>query len=148
MHRITRATLKDLEQLARLFDQYRMFYQKSSDMPGALKFLSQRLINDDSEIFVSHNETELIGFLQLYPVFSSTRMNKLWLLNDLFIHESFRGQGHSLALVAKAKELCRLSGACGLTLETGKENKAGNSLYLKAGFILSTEFNAYNWAPA
>ena len=47
---ITRkATLQDLPQLANLFDQYRTWYHKESDIKGAENFLKERLENQDSE---------------------------------------------------------------------------------------------------
>jgi GNAT superfamily N-acetyltransferase len=88
---------------------------------------------------------DLAGFVQLYPLFSSTRMKKLWLLNDLFVQEEYRGKGYSLALIEKSKKLCEETGACGLMLETHKENIIGNKLYERTGFSLDAEHNYYSW---
>ena len=98
-----KATLEDLPQLSNLFDQYRSFYHKESDIEGAENFLKERLENQDSEIFVAEENGILTGFTQLYPLFSSTRMKRYWLLNDLFVNENHRGKGHSKALIEKAK---------------------------------------------
>jgi len=148
MFNIQKAGLNELEPLAELFDQYRVFYQKSSDREGAKKFLGERISNNDSKIFVCMDEAgELRGFVQLYPLFSSTRMKKLWLLNDLFVAERFRGRGYSVALIDRAKELCISTGACGLMLETAKDNIIGNELYPKTGFVLEEHSNFYNWSP-
>ena len=65
-------------------------------------------------------EHQLVGFVQLYPLFSSTRMEKLWLLNDLFVDPDYRGKGISKGLINKAKELVEESDACGMFLETEK----------------------------
>ena len=67
-----KATIDDLSQLAQLFDEYRMFYHKISDFSAAQQFLSERLQNNDSEIFVVEEDGKLGGFVQLYPLFSST----------------------------------------------------------------------------
>jgi ribosomal protein S18 acetylase RimI-like enzyme len=136
----------DLEKVAELFDAYRIFYEKKSDLEGAKIFLSERFRNNESKIFICENQkAEIVGFVQLYPIFSSTRMKRLWLLNDLFVNENFRGLGISVSLIGKAQELCRETNACGLILETAKSNKIGNSLYLKTGFSLDTEHNYYSW---
>jgi len=87
-----KAQLADVQQLAELFDQYRIFYHKDSDIPAAEKFLTERIENNDSEIFVAENEGKLVGFVQLYPLFSSTRMKRYWLLNDLYVNENYRGK--------------------------------------------------------
>ncbi|MGY6648381.1 GNAT family N-acetyltransferase [Wenyingzhuangia sp. IMCC45574] len=146
---IREAQLADLEQLALLFDGYRVFYRKESDVESAKEFLLERLQQKDSEIFVCEMEDgKLAGFVQLYPLFSSTRMKKLWLLNDLFVNSDYRGKGASVALIEKAKDLVRVSGACGMFLETEKNNVIGNNLYPKTGFELNTGSNYYEWSPA
>lgn len=143
---IRTATFQDLDQLAVLFDEYRVFYGKSSDGVGAKTFLKRRMENNESVLFVSSNEEgSLTGFTQLYPLFSSTRLKKLWLLNDLFVHTDFRGQGISLKLIEQAKEHCRTTGACGLILGTAKTNEIGNNLYPRAGFTQDTDSNHYFW---
>ena len=99
------ATLQHIDSLSNLFDQYRVFYQKPSDVTGAKQFLEARIKANESVIFVSFDENnQMTGFTQLYPLFSSTRMKRLWLLNDLFVPASFRGKGFSVALMEKAKE--------------------------------------------
>ena len=142
---IRKANLQDLAQLSQLFDEYRTFYHKSSDRSAAQQFLSERLENNDSEIFVAEEGGQLVGFTQLYPLFSSTRMKRYWLLNDLYVNPNFRGKGFSKALIERAKQLCRESDSCGMYLETGKDNQIGNQLYPGAGFKKYNEVNFYEW---
>lgn len=146
MIRVEQATLQHIEPLANLFDQYRVFYEKPSDVAGAKQFLEARIKANESVIFVSLDDNnQMTGFTQLYPLFSSTRMKRLWLLNDLFVHASFRGKGFSVALIEKAKEYCRATNGCGLILETAKTNTIGNNLYPKVGFELDRDHNYYSW---
>ncbi|MDQ1161135.1 GNAT superfamily N-acetyltransferase [Chryseobacterium sp. SORGH_AS 447] len=140
-----KATLQDIRQLSELFDQYRIFYHKTSDVPAAEQFLTERIENGDSKIFVAENEERLVGFVQLYPLFSSTRMKRYWLLNDLFVNESYRGKGFSKQLIERAKEMAKSTDACGILLETGKSNDIGNKLYPSCGFELYDEVNFYEW---
>lgn len=140
-----KADIQDLAQLAELFDQYRIFYHKDSDIPAAEKFLNERIENNDSEIFVAEKEGVLVGFVQLYPLFSSTRMKRYWLLNDLYVNENHRGNGYSKKLIEKAKELAKSTNACGILLETGKSNDIGNKLYPGCGFEIYNEVNFYEW---
>ena len=98
--KIRKINIYDISQLSKLFDNYRIFYGKESDLQGSEKFLKERIEKNESEIFVAENEKdELIGFVQLYPIFSSTRMKRLWLLNDLFIEDICRGKGISVLLI-------------------------------------------------
>ncbi|MDQ3550295.1 MAG: GNAT family N-acetyltransferase [Bacteroidota bacterium] len=137
---------EDINELSILFDNYRVFYEKESDIKGSEIFLLERIRNNESEIFIAENDKkELVGFVQLYPIFSSTRMKRLWLLNDLFVEENYRGQGVSVLLIDEAKKLCKESYACGLILETAKSNVVGNKLYPKTGFSLDLEHNYYSW---
>ncbi|WP_185205046.1 GNAT family N-acetyltransferase [Chryseobacterium sp. C3] len=140
-----KAQLADVQQLAELFDQYRIFYHKDSDIPAAEKFLTERIENNDSEIFVAENEGKLVGFVQLYPLFSSTRMKRYWLLNDLYVNENSRGKGFSKQLIEASKELAKSTDAAGILLETGKSNDIGNKLYPSCGFEIYDEVNFYEW---
>lgn len=145
MKNTRKAIITDLPQLAELFDQYRIFYHKESDIPAAIKFLQERIESKDSEIFVAEENGSLTGFVQLYPIFSSTRMQRYWLLNDLYVNENYRGKGYSKELIEESKELCRTSNACGILLETGKSNDIGNQLYPACGFELYDSVNFYEW---
>ena len=142
-----KATPKDLNRLSELFDAYRIFYRKPTDIESAKTFLEERISNKDSELFVAENaEAKLVGFVQLYPLFSSTRMKKFWLLNDLFVHPDSRSKGVSIGLIEIAKTLVVESNACGMCLETEKSNLIGNNLYPKTGFELNTSANFYEWS--
>lgn len=144
--KIITASPGHLEPLAQLFDAYRVFYRKETDLDGARKFLSERLSRRDSEIYLAFEAASdtYCGFIQLYPLFSSTRMQRLWLLNDLYVQASFRGLGISKALIQRAKDLAQATQAAGLMLETEKSNVIGNQLYPATGFDL-IDNNFYFW---
>ncbi len=144
--KITQATLKDLEDLNELFDAYRVFYKKKSEKKASKNFLKARIENEESVIFISRDAAGIAtGFTQLYPLFSSTRMGRIWLLNDLYVDKKYRGQGYSKGLINATKELCRKTGALGMTLETAKDNHVGNQLYPATGWTLDTDHNFYYW---
>ncbi len=144
--KISKATIADLEQLSQLFDQYRVWYRKESDLESAKHFLKERIEQKESEIFIAESdEKEMLGFTQCYPLFSSTRMCRMWLLNDLFVAPAHRGKGISKALINAAKDLARSTEAAGILLETETSNDIGNKLYPRMGFHLE-ENNFYFWA--
>ena len=143
---IKKADLDHRAPLAQLFDHYRVFYKNQTDIEKARDFIRERITRKDSEIPACFNdEGIMVGFAQLYPLFSSTRMRKLWLLNDLYVEQHQRGPGYSKLLIEKAKELCRETNAAGLILETSKQNMIGNNLYPATGFVLDKEHNFYSW---
>lgn len=131
--------------MAQLFDDYRVFYRKDSDLSAANDFIKERMLAEESVIFVHESGSDITGFTQLYPIFSSTRMRRIWLLNDLYIKPEFRGKGISKELIEAAKEHSRQTNASGLLLETEKANKIGNRLYPSVGFELNEETNYYWW---
>jgi GNAT superfamily N-acetyltransferase len=138
-----------LDELVVLFDAYRVWYRKPTDLAGARQFLGERIENQDSVIYGAFtDQDEIVGFTQLYPLFSSTRMGKLWLLNDLFVHPDFRGRGISLLLLEKSKELAEQTNAVAVILETEKSNDIGNQLYPRAGFQLEDDTYHYFWTCA
>ena len=144
---VREAKLSDLENLSDLFNSYRMFYGKESDIRVAEEFLKSRIENKDSKIFICEFNNELSGFVQLYPIFSSTRVSKYWLLNDLFVDINKRGKGYSKLLIERSKELVIESKACGMMLETEKSNDIGNMLYPSTGFKKNELCNFYEWVP-
>ena len=145
---IRAASLEDVQPLARVFESYRVWYRKEPNQEGAIQFLSERLKNKESEIFVSEVNGEIVGFTQLYPLFSSTRMKRIWLLNDLFVDERHRGKGISVGLIDRAKQLVKDTGAFAMFLETEKTNTIGNQLYPRTGFELNTVSNYYEWVAS
>ena len=145
MINIRKPTLTDLPELSGLFDLYRIYYKKETDLKAAERFLKERIEKNESVIFVATSDGKLVGFTQLYPLFSSTRMKRLWLLNDLYVAQEFRGKGASRKLLEAAKDLARTTDAAGLLLETEKTNTIGNSLYPSAGFELYEGNNFYWW---
>ncbi len=143
---IEKAKLSDLDDLVALFNAYRVFYKKDPDTDSAKAFLRARLEKDESVIFLAREGIKAVGFTQLYPLWSSTRMKRLWLLNDLFVDPDHRGTGLSKNLIEAAKDLCRQTNACGMFLQTTLDNVVGNKLYPSTGFVLDDKHNYYEWA--
>lgn len=141
-----RAERSDLDELASLFDAYRVFYKQESDLENAKVFLKERMDNNESIIFVSKSSGTLTGFTQLYPTFSSVNLQRTWVLNDLFVAESSRGKGISKVLIQAAKDFVITQKGRGLALETDKGNFVGNNLYPVVGFELDEDHNYYFWA--
>ena len=121
---IMEAGMEHLPDLVPLFDGYRIFYRQQSDFVGARDFLKARIESNESIIYVAYIESDAIGFVQLFPIFSSVSMEPMYLLNDLFVEENYRGSGIGTALINAAKDLCRAQGMKGLALQTEVDNPA------------------------
>jgi len=144
---IKKASIEDIESIASLFDAYRVFYRKESDLDAAIVFIKERITNNESIIYLAFFEDIAVGFTQLYPVFSSTRMKRIWLLNDLYVDKNYRGKGISKMLLNQAKHLAIETNAAAVILETEKTNNIGNKLYPSVGFALEDDVNHYYWEP-
>lgn len=142
---VKKATLKDLNAVVPLFDAYRIFYGKQQNTADSSAFLKARLENKESVIFLGSWGNKPVAFTQLYPLFSSTRLQRLWMLNDLFVATAYLQKGMAQALIDAAKQLAQTTQAAGLLLETEKNNLPGNLLYPKMGFIRDEAHHFYFW---
>lgn len=142
---IKKASLEDLDETAELFNLYRVFYRQESDVEKGKVFLRERFLNSESDIFLAVTDGKAVGFVQLYKLFHYTKLQKQWLLSDLFVHTDYRGKGLSVALIDRSKQWCEETGACGLMLETEKTNDIGNTLYPRCGFEFDGMHNYYHW---
>jgi GNAT superfamily N-acetyltransferase len=137
------ATLADLDTLVPLFEGYRSFYEQPPDPDLAREFLGARLAQEDSAIYLAEREGRALGFVQLYPIFSSTRCRRLWLLNDLFVLPEGRGRGVARALMAVARRHAEATGSCGLELATARSNRTAQRLYESLGWVRDDVFLHY-----
>lgn len=131
---ISRAGPADLDALAALFDGYRQFYGQASDVALARQWLRERLRFGESTVLVAKREGAIVGFAQLYPMFSSVRTAKTWILNDLYVDAGARRQGVARRLLNAAAAFAREDGAAGIALETARDNDAARALYRAAGW--------------
>ncbi|WP_396136643.1 GNAT family N-acetyltransferase [Chamaesiphon sp. VAR_48_metabat_403] len=140
---IVRVRFEDLAEVAELFDRYRVFYNKSSDLAAARSFLEERLEQKDSTIFIARSQMQIVGFTQLYPSFSSVSMKRVWILNDLFIDEIYRKQGIAKLLMNAVANFARDTGAIRIILSTQVTNLPARSLYRSLGYIQDDAFDRY-----
>lgn len=141
---IKQATIGDLNQVADLFEQYRLFYQKQPDPKGAHQFIAQRLEKQDSTILLATNDQQALGFVQLYPSFSSTSMQLMYILNDLFVAPAARKQQVGKALMNAASDFGRTQQAHSLKLCTAIDNFTAQSLYQQLGYKKIEQFEHYS----
>lgn len=140
----TYADSTDIPKLAVLFDQYRIFYDQDTDIKGATVFLNSRIKNNDSVIIVAHENSDMIGFIQLYPSFSSVGMKPIWILNDLFVSPGFRHQKVAKSLMQEAKKHAQETHAMRIDLATQVSNNCAQNLYESMGYIKNESFYHYS----
>lgn len=142
---IHQASLADLDSLAPLFDGYRQFYGQPADLGKAHSFLAERIERGESLILLARDEAGAgAGFTQLYPLFSSVRAVRTWLLNDLFVASASRRRGVAAALLKAAAEQARERGAASLSLSTALDNAPAQALYESLGWRRESGFCEYS----
>jgi len=144
--RIIRAGTPELDVASRLFDAYRQFYKRAPDLGAARRYLAVRLAKQDSAFYlayVSARGEQAAGFVHLYPSHDSLAMKPLWILYDLYVTPEARRQGVAEALMNRAAQLGRDSGASCVILETADDNTAAQALYEKLGYLRDQKFYRY-----
>jgi GNAT superfamily N-acetyltransferase len=132
---IHRATFDDLDRLVPLFDAYRQFYGQPSDVIIARQFLNDRLARDESVVLIAEDcDGAAVGFVQLYPTFSSILATPMFLLSDLFVIPEVRRRGVGTLLLKSAIETARATGAVRLELATAMTNRPAQRLYEVLGW--------------
>jgi len=139
---VRRAGPGDLAAVAPLFDAYRQFYEQPSDIGASTRFLSERLARDESVVFVAEEGQRAVGFVQMYPLFTSVSLGRVYVLNDLFVAPGARRHGVGAALLAYARRWAEAEKTHYLTLTTAVDNPA-QRLYEAWAWQLDREFLYY-----
>lgn len=143
---VRQAVLLDLAALAPLFDAYRQFYSRDSDLSAATAFLSDRITHDESVLFIALEGNKAVGFTQLYPSFSSVSLARIFILNDLFVDDSTRRKGVASKLMSAAVDYASSMGAVRVSLSTATSNETAQRLYQSAGWQRDEQFFVYHFA--
>ncbi|MCL1037282.1 GNAT family N-acetyltransferase [Shewanella submarina] len=136
---IIHADICHLNQIATLFNDYRVFYHCQSDLELAREFIAARLNNNESVIFLAVENDRALGFTQLYPSFCSVEACKIVILYDLYVAEDARKSGVATGLMNAARAYAEGTGARRMDLSTQNTNLPGQHLYEKQGYQRSGE---------
>ncbi|MDQ1812124.1 GNAT family N-acetyltransferase [Massilia sp. CCM 9210] len=137
---IRQAVLADIDALSVLFDGYRQFYGRESDVEAAKEFLLDRFNHGESVMFIAHEGSDPIGLAQLYPSFSSVSLGRIYILNDLFVTESGRRKGVGAKLLSASVDFAKAVGAIRLALSTANTNTKAQALYETQGWERDDDF--------
>jgi ribosomal protein S18 acetylase RimI-like enzyme len=124
---------------------YRQFYGQPADYPLAEAFLRDRFTLNDSVVFLAVEPPSAhgLGFVQLYPSFSSVATQRIWILNDLFVAPAARRRGVGRALLDAARDHGMATGAKRLVLSTAISNREARALYEAYGYQQEDVFLVY-----
>ena len=135
----------DFEAWKPLWDGYNAFYGRSGEtaLPDSITQVTwERFFNPVEPVFalVAERDGKLLGLTHYLFHRSTTRVEPVCYLQDLFTDQGARGQGVGRALILAVYEQARLASACRVYWQTQVTNEAGRALYDKvakhSGFIV------------
>ncbi|MGX6444843.1 N-acetyltransferase family protein [Neobacillus sp. K501] len=142
--KIRQATIVDVPNLVPIFDEYREYFKQQKNPAEVERFLFEKFEHLESVIFLAEIDSEVIGFAQVYPIFSSLTLKRVWLLNDFFIFEAYRNRGVGSELFRKVKEFSILTKAKGIELSVEHVNEKAWQFWERLGFKIDDEFRYYS----
>jgi ribosomal protein S18 acetylase RimI-like enzyme len=142
---IRRATIADLDIVAPLYDAYRQFYTQPPDLAAARAFIGDRIGRGESTVFLAleDDESEALGFTQLYPAFCSVAAKPYYVLYDLYVASGARRRGVATQLMERAREFATDTGAFRLELQTARNNAPAQALYESLGWVRDEQYFVY-----
>jgi ribosomal protein S18 acetylase RimI-like enzyme len=140
---VIRAVIADIDAAAPLFAAYREFYGRPYDIEASAAFLTERLERDESIVLLARDGDQAVGFVQIYPAFSSTALAPIWILNDLYVDAEARGGGVVDRLLEAAAELAGEAGCVAIELATQHTNHRAQAVYDRHGYVVDEEFRHY-----
>lgn len=118
-----------------IVDFYKQPEPKENELIGLINHL---LKNPSSGLqFVAEENGELLGFTTLYFTFSTLKVKKQAILNDLYVDPIARGKKVGEKLFQTSLDYIRENNFSSMTWETAKDNVVAQSLYNKMGGELS-----------
>lgn len=141
------ATLADLDDLEVLVEKYRAFYKQEPNS-RTREYLEARLAGNEAVVFIANYNDDFnnspAGFTMIYPTFSTVSLSQIWLLNDLYVDEKYRGHGIATQLMDTAEQAARDAGATRLFLRTAHDNTPAQALYEGRGWKQDEVFRRYD----
>jgi len=143
MSDISRITISEIAELHPLVEQYRAFYKQPKN-DKTLSYLEERIKNEEAIAFIARVGGEAVGFTLLYPTFSTVSLSNIWLLNDLYVEESARGNGIASELMDVAESAAKQAGATRVFLRTANDNLPAQALYEGRKWVKDEVFRRYD----
>jgi ribosomal protein S18 acetylase RimI-like enzyme len=145
---IFQATAAQIDDLAFLLNQYRIFYGQDSNFDAAKNFIQERFKQQDSIIFLATVADKPVGYTQLFLSWSTVSLKRVLILNDLFVLPEVRKQGIARALMNAAQDYAISTQAVRIILATEVTNTTAQSLYELMGYRKFDRFYHYILAIA
>jgi ribosomal protein S18 acetylase RimI-like enzyme len=133
---VRRAGPEDLDGVAELIAQFRDWWGKSEPSAAVIRDVASQLLDHDNTEFLLAFDADgdPVGLCQLrYRLSVWTGADDCW-LEDLFITEAARSEGHGRELVKAALESAGARGCRRIELDVNEQNTSALRFYESLGF--------------
>lgn len=134
------AIFEDLDELSSLLGE--LFSHESDFRPDRKKQLhALRLIFEEpsrGRVFVLRRDRTIVGMINLLFTISTAEGGSVILLEDLVIHDAFRGHGYGSKLLQYAIDFAKQKNFLRITLLTDRPEIQSQELFRRFGFFESS----------
>ncbi len=133
---IAPVTATDLPELVPLVAAYLEFYACPGE-PAAIEAFCRGLLADPGhegvQLLARDAGGAAVGFATIFWTWSTTRLGRLAVMNDLFVAVEARGGGAADALVLACRDRARARGCVALSWQTAPDNHRAQAVYDRLG---------------
>ena len=106
-----------------------------------------KILDDDSlgRVWLIQHGDEAIGYVVLTFGYSLEFRGRDAFIDELYIRESYRGQGVGMSVIQFIESVCPSLGIQALHLEVERKNTAAQNLYRKVGFKDHNRYLMTKW---
>src|SRR5687768_13868521 len=132
---IRHATAEDVADLLPLFRAYCDFYESNPSDAGLEEMIRGAIDLPDEQAFLllAEDGDEIVGFAACWWKWSSLRGARIVFLDDLYVREGSRGEGHADSLIAACAALGKERGAPVMSWLTAPDNYRAQAVYDRIG---------------
>lgn len=142
--RIIQLTHEHLDSFIDVLVEYREFCGMPARAETCRIFFTNRLLENNAKTFIALSDAnEVMGFVNLYPCFSTLALEKIWILNDLAVSSKFQRLGIAGQLIEEAMAFAQGTGAARIELKTQIDNTGAQKLYSHLGFTVDKDHVYY-----
>lgn len=133
---VAAVTEPDLAELGPLVAAYLAFYETAGE-PAAIEAFCRALLADPEhegvQLLARDEGGAAVGFATIFWTWSTTRLGRLAVMNDLFVAPEARGQGAADALILACRDRAREHGCVTLEWQTALDNHRAQKVYERVG---------------
>ncbi|GIE28467.1 hypothetical protein Ait01nite_015120 [Actinoplanes italicus] len=132
------------DQVAALFDDYRVHYGRPASPEATRSWLYAQLVQHRLSASALVREGRVCGFITFAVLPASLMLGAVWSIRDLYVAPPHRRAGVAKALLVHVVHDARAAGALRVSLQTETGNAAALELYTSMGFQRVTGLELLN----